>query len=93
MVNNATLADVETVIVDGDVVVRDGIPETMDVESGQRRAERAVCRFVDETDWELNLGGGEPPGAVETIRGLPKRGPARLLSWLAVQSARDKFPF
>lgn len=93
VVNNATLADVETLIVNGDMVVRDGIPETMDVDAVQRRAERAVCRFADETGWELHLGGGEPPGAAETGRGLPKRGPARLLSWLAVQSARDKFPF
>ena len=93
VVNNATPANVETVIVDGDVVIRDGIPETMDVDADQRRADRAVCLFTDETGWELHLSGGEPPGAVETIRGLPKRGPARLLSRLAVQSARDRFPF
>lgn len=48
VVNNATPANVETVIVDGDVVIRDGIPETMDVDADQWRAERTVCRFADE---------------------------------------------
>ncbi len=93
VVNNAAPADVSTVIVDGDVVVRDGAVETMDADAVQQRVERAVDRFADETDWELDVGGGEPPGTVDTVRELPKRGPARLLSRLAVQSVRDSVPF
>ncbi|WP_436930616.1 amidohydrolase family protein [Halosimplex halobium] len=93
VVNNAAPGDVETVIVDGEVVMQDEVPETMEADAVQQRVKEAVERFADETGWELDIGGGEPPGSVETIRDLPKRGPARLLSRLALQSARDKFPF
>ena len=93
VVNNSAPADVETVIVDGDILLRDRTPQTMDTEQIQERVERAVERFEDESDWEFSIGGSEPPSTVETLRDLPKRGPARLLSRLAMQSARDKFPF
>jgi len=91
IVNNAAPADVTTVIVDGDVVVRDGRPVTMDTEAVRGRTERAVDRFTDETGWEIDIGGAEPPGTIGTLRDLPKRGPTRLLSRLALQSARDAF--
>ncbi|WP_415378927.1 amidohydrolase family protein [Halosimplex sp. TS25] len=93
VVNNAAPADVETVFVDGDVVMRDGVPTTVNVSAVQERAEQAVERFSDETGWEIHIGGAELPDAVETLRNIPKRGPSRLVSRLAVQSARDKFPF
>ncbi len=93
VVNNAVPADVETVIVDGDVVLRNGAPETMDADDVRQRVNQAVERFVDETGWELHVGGSEPPTGIETVRDLPKRGPARLLTRLAVQSARDRFSF
>lgn len=93
VVNNAAPADVETVLVDGEFVLRDGVVETMDADAVQERVERAVERFADETEWELNVGGGSPPGSLDTLRDLPKRGPARLLSRLAVQGIRDRFPF
>ncbi|ELY66161.1 N-ethylammeline chlorohydrolase [Natrinema versiforme JCM 10478] len=93
IVNNAVPADVETVIVDGDIILRDSVPETMDSDDVRRRASQAVERFADETGWELHVGGGEPPSSIETVRDLPKRGPARLLTRLAIQSARDRFPF
>jgi 5-methylthioadenosine/S-adenosylhomocysteine deaminase len=92
VVNNAAPADVETVIVDGEFVLRDGVVETMDAEAVQERVERAVERFADETEWELDVGGGSPPGGIDTLRDLPKRGPARLLSRLAVQTIRDQSP-
>lgn len=92
LVNDAVPADVETVVVDGDVVLRDGTPTTMDVGSVQQRVEQAAERFADETDWEFHVGGSEPPGSCETLRELPRRGPARLLSRLAVQSVRDELP-
>ena len=93
VVNNAVPADVETVIVDGDVVLRNGVPETMDSDDVRQRVNQAVERFMDETGWELDIGGSEPPTSIETVRDLPKRGPARLLTRLAMQSARDRFSF
>jgi 5-methylthioadenosine/S-adenosylhomocysteine deaminase len=91
IVNNAAPADVETVIVDGDVVMRDRNPVTMNVDEVRRQAEQAVDRFADETGWEMDIGGAEPPGTLDTVRDLPKRGPTRLLSRLALQSVRDTF--
>nr|WP_284438490.1 amidohydrolase family protein [Halomicroarcula laminariae] len=91
IVNNAAPADVETVIVDGDVVLRDGNPVTMNVDKVRRQAEEAVDRFANETGWELDIGGAEPPGTIDTLREVPKRGPTRLLSRLAFQSVRETF--
>jgi 5-methylthioadenosine/S-adenosylhomocysteine deaminase len=91
--NNAAPADVSTVLVDGDVVVHDGTGETMDVRGVEERVEAAVERFADETGWELGAGGSEPPGPAALARDLPKRGPARLLGRLALQSVADTVPF
>ncbi|SNZ03714.1 5-methylthioadenosine/S-adenosylhomocysteine deaminase [Natronoarchaeum philippinense] len=91
--NNAAPADVETVIVDGDVLMQDGEVKTMDAEAVCNRVKTAVDRFESETDWELGIGGSEPPGATDVARDLPKRGPAQLLGRLAFQSVRDRFPF
>jgi cytosine/adenosine deaminase-related metal-dependent hydrolase len=91
VVNQATPADVETVVVDGEFVVEDGTPTRLDGDAVQQRAEAAVERFVDETGWDLDVGGGDPPGTVATARDIHKRGPARLLSRLAIQSAKDRF--
>ncbi|WP_276271776.1 amidohydrolase family protein [Haloarcula litorea] len=91
--NNAAPADVETVVVDGEVLMADGVVETMDAEAVCERAESAVDRFASETDWELGIGGSEPPSKTSIARDLPKRGPAQLLGRLAFQSVRDEFPF
>jgi 5-methylthioadenosine/S-adenosylhomocysteine deaminase len=91
--NNATPADVETVIVEGDVLMRDGEVKTMDADAVRDRVETAIDRFESETDWELGIGGSDPPGATDVARDLPKRGPAQLLGRLAFQSVRDRFPF
>ncbi|PCR91852.1 amidohydrolase family protein [Natrinema ejinorense] len=90
--NSAGAGDVETVLVDGEIVVEDGRVETMDADDVRLRVERAVERFADETGWDLHAGGGEPPGPIELARDLPKRGPARLLSRLALESIRAEFP-
>jgi 5-methylthioadenosine/S-adenosylhomocysteine deaminase len=89
--NNAAPADVATVIVDGDVLMCDGDVETTDADAVAERAERAVERFVAETDWDRDLGGSDPPAARQLARSLPKRGPARLLGRLALQSIGDAF--
>jgi 5-methylthioadenosine/S-adenosylhomocysteine deaminase len=93
IVNNAAPADVETVIVDGDVLMRDGDVKTMDADAVRERVEAAVERFESETDWELGIGGSDPPSTLAVARDLPKRGPSQLLGRLAFQSAKDKFPF
>lgn len=93
LVNNAAPADVETVLVDGEIVMRNRSPETMDVDAVQEHTEQAVKHFEAETGWEFDVGGSEPPSTIETVRDLPKRGPVRLLSRLALQSARDMSPF
>ena len=89
--NNATAADVETVIVDGDFVLRDGEVLTMDSAAVQQRATDAVERFAAESGWEIGPGGSDPLGIRELLSDLPKRGPARLLSRLALQSIKDRF--
>ncbi|MGQ3330170.1 amidohydrolase family protein [Halorubrum sp. FL23] len=91
--NNAAPADVETVIVDGNVLMQNGEIETMDAEAVREQVESAVDRFASETDWELGIGGSEPPSKVDVARDLPKRGPAQLLGRLAFQSIEDKYPF
>jgi len=91
--NNAAPADVETVIVDGDVLMDDGEFKTLNVDAVRERVESAVDRFTSETDWELGIGGGEPPSKMDVARDLPKRGPAQLLGRLAFQSIKDKYPF
>lgn len=87
--NTATAADVETTVVDGEVLQRDGGVTTMDPEAVRERVEAAVERFAEETGWELGIGGAEPPGLLETARDLPKRGPAHLLARLGLQHAKD----
>jgi cytosine/adenosine deaminase-related metal-dependent hydrolase len=93
VVNNAAPADVETVIVDGSVLLRDGEVETMNPEAVRERVEDAVERFQEETAWNLHVGGSDPPGSMDIARDLPKRGPTHLLSRLTLQSAKDSVSF
>lgn len=65
-------------IVDGEVVLDDGTIETMDATGVQVRVESAVDRFESETEWNLGVGGADPPAPTAVVRDLPKRGPARL---------------
>lgn len=91
VVNNATPADVSTVVVDGNVVMEDGSVETMDPEAVRERAETAIEWFQSRTDWEVSLGGSDPPSTMDNLREMPKRGPARLLGRLALQSGKDAY--
>ncbi|WP_363465348.1 amidohydrolase family protein [Halogeometricum borinquense] len=88
--NNATPADVETVVIDGNVVVRGGEIQTMDADAVTKRVEHAVERFEDESAWKLGVGGGDPPSSKEILRRVPKRGPSQLLGRLAVQSLKER---
>jgi|GEM_PF-100779 len=91
--NNAAPADVETVIVDGDVLMDSGDVKTMDPSAVRDRVETAVDRFESATDWDFGIGGSEPPSKMDIARDLPKRGPAQLFGRLAFQSIRDRLSF
>lgn len=91
IVNNASPADVETVVVDGNILLHNGNPRTIDTEQTKQRVELAVERFENESDWDFSIKGSDPPSTVKTLLKIPKRGPVRLLSRLALQSARDSF--
>jgi cytosine/adenosine deaminase-related metal-dependent hydrolase len=91
VVNNATNADVETVIVDGSILMQNETVTTMDPAAVMERVTAATERFESETDWDLHIGGSEPPGTLNVAADLPKRGPAHLLGRIGFQLAKDKF--
>lgn len=93
VVNNATTDDVRTVIVDGTVLMRDGMITTIDPEAVIEQANTATERFESETDWDLHIGGSEPPGQLNVAADLPKRGPAQLLGRIGLQTVKDTFKF
>jgi cytosine/adenosine deaminase-related metal-dependent hydrolase len=88
--NQATRADVEAVIVDGNVLMRDGEVKTMDPDAVISRVEAAMEQFESETEWSFDMDGTETPSLVSTFRDAPKRGPTRLIAKAALQSAKDK---
>ncbi|WP_423746587.1 amidohydrolase family protein [Haladaptatus sp. SPP-AMP-3] len=90
VVNNAAPADVASVIVNGDIVMRDRDVQTMDPAAIQESVESAVERFEASSGWNLDISKGDPPSAVETVHDLPKCGPVHLLSRLAFQSVKDR---
>ncbi|WP_434523102.1 amidohydrolase family protein [Halorubrum sp. AS12] len=89
IVNNVTPSDVETVIVDGEIVMRDSNVRTMNSEGVREAVETSINRFNKETSWNLDIGGSNPPSELETTRNLPKRGPVQLLGRLAFQKIKD----
>lgn len=88
--NQATRADVETVIVDGNVLMRDGVVKTMDPDAVINRVEAAIEQLESETEWSFDMDGTETPSTVSAFRDAPKRGPTRLFAKAALQSAKDK---
>jgi len=88
--NQATRADVKTVIVDGNILMRDGEVKTIDPDAVIDRVEAAMERFESETEWSFDMDGTETPGMVSTFRDAPKRGPSRLFGKAVLQSAKDK---
>jgi 5-methylthioadenosine/S-adenosylhomocysteine deaminase len=93
LVGHACPADVETVVVDGRLLLDHDEYVTVDPEAVQERAEAALERFEAESDWEFSLTGSDPPSTAAVVRDLPKRGPAHMLSRIAVQTAKDSLPF
>lgn len=89
--NTATGRDVETVIVDGTVLMHENEVRTMDEEEIFHEVDEAVERYTEETGWEITLTGSNRPGTLSNVLDLPKRGPAHLVSRLAYQSIKDHF--
>lgn len=89
--NAAAGRDVETVVVDGELLLHEGEVHTMDEAAVFEEAERAVERYTQDTGWEIGLGGSERPDVLSTIKDLPMRGPAHLVSRLAYQRIKDTF--
>ncbi|WP_459808266.1 amidohydrolase family protein [Halopiger thermotolerans] len=61
LTNTVTAGDIETVIVDGEVLMEEQTVESMDVESVRRAAARERKRLQTHTGWETSLGGSTPP--------------------------------
>jgi len=61
LMNSVTAGDVETVVVDGDVLMEDRAVKSMDVESVQAAATRERTRLEERTGWETSLAGSSPP--------------------------------
>lgn len=91
VVNNATNADVETVIVDGSVLMKNQEVITMNPEIVMENVKTATEQFESETDWDFTIGGSESPGILDVAADLPKRGPAHFVGRIGFQSVKDKF--
>ncbi|GAA0521089.1 amidohydrolase family protein [Halorubrum aquaticum] len=74
LMNTVTAGDVETVVVEGDILMEDQSIESMDVESVQAAAIRERERFQRRTGWETSLAGSTPPD-----RSILRRVSGRLL--------------
>ncbi|ESP89776.1 cytosine deaminase-like metal-dependent hydrolase [Candidatus Halobonum tyrrellensis G22] len=61
LTNTVTAGDIETVVVDGEVLVEDRAVESMDVERVREAATRQRERLQAHTGWETSLGGSTPP--------------------------------
>ncbi len=61
LMNTVTAGDVETVVVDGEVLVEDRSVRSMDVESVRADARRERERLRTHTGWETSLAGSTPP--------------------------------
>jgi cytosine/adenosine deaminase-related metal-dependent hydrolase len=93
LVGHAAPADVETVIVDGSILLDNGEYLTVEPSAVQERVRDAFERFEAESDWSFSLAGSDSPGTLNVAKTLPKSGPAHMLSRIAVQSAKDSVPF
>jgi 5-methylthioadenosine/S-adenosylhomocysteine deaminase len=61
LTNTVTAGDIETVVVDGAVVVEDSEVLSMDVDRVQTAAIRERDRLQTETGWDTSLAGSSPP--------------------------------
>ena len=61
LMNTVTAGDVETVVVDGEVLMEDRVVTSLDVENVRAAAKRERDRLQTHTGWETSLGGSTPP--------------------------------
>ncbi|SEG63749.1 amidohydrolase family protein [Halobellus limi] len=61
LMNSVTAGDIETVVVDGDVLMRNKSVESLDVERVHAAAMRERERLQAQTGWKTSLGGSTPP--------------------------------
>lgn len=61
LMNTVTAGDVETVVVNGEVLMEDRSVKSMDVESVRAAATRERERLQTHTGWETSLAGSTPP--------------------------------
>ena len=88
--NTATAGDVESTIVDGELLMHDNEVRSMNLDAVCERVKNAVERFGDDIGWELGHGSSVPPSSLRTVRDLPKRGPAHLVARLGLQHIRER---
>ncbi|WP_336327163.1 amidohydrolase family protein [Halovenus sp. HT40] len=93
LVGHAAPADVETVIVDGAILLDHGEYQTVEPSAVQERVRGALERFETESEWTFSRTGSDSPGTLDVAKSLPKRGPVHMLSRIAVQSTKDSLPF
>jgi 5-methylthioadenosine/S-adenosylhomocysteine deaminase len=61
LMNSVTAGDIETVVVNGDILMRDESVESLDVERVHAAAVRERERLQTHTGWETSLVGSTPP--------------------------------
>ena len=62
--NTATAGDIESTIVDGELLMHDNEIQSMNTEDVCEGAETAVKRFSDELGWKMDIGGSDPPSHI-----------------------------
>ena len=88
--NTATAGDIESTIVDGELLMHDNEVRSMDPDAVCDRVEAAVKRFGDELGWNMGIGESDPPSHIRTACDLPKRGPAHLVARLGLQHLKER---
>jgi cytosine/adenosine deaminase-related metal-dependent hydrolase len=90
VVNQTNPSDVETVFVDGNVVMLGGDVKTLQPPEVIDRVEDAMERFEEDTGWTFNVDGIETPSTLSVLRDVPRRGPLRMFTQLLIQSTKEK---
>lgn len=88
VVNAASAEDVDTVIVDGQVLMRERRVLTMDEEAVMGEAREAARRFAGDAGWHLSVAGSQTPHTPALAR-LPKGAAVRWAARLGAQAIKE----
>jgi 5-methylthioadenosine/S-adenosylhomocysteine deaminase len=88
LVNTASNRDVESVMVDGEFLMRDRHVRTLDESAVIEQAREAVERFEAETEWELSRTGADG-STFEALEHSPFGGMIRVMCRLGWQSLKE----